>query len=120
MPNNGKYETKKWIFNPVFSQNFFSLVFNDSIHTVLKKIKFCWGEIAWFWSVCLVESALFVNYHRVISELEKIIDDKKLIHEVWKMFKSGIISFGKPLKLSIGAFHENILSLFCAMLYCVV
>jgi retron-type reverse transcriptase len=113
--SNNKYEIKKWIIHPIFSPNFFSSSSNQSAHAALEKIKFSWVDVAWFWSVQLSKNCDSIHYHRLVNEMEKTIDDKRLIHEAWKMFKCGVVSLKKSIKSSGGMNYENILSLFRAM-----
>jgi hypothetical protein len=114
--NKNTYEIKKWVIEPIFSPNVFGLSWNTSVHAVLKRIKVHWGEVNWFWSTRLVKNFKNINYHRVINELEKTIDDKKLTHEIWKMCREGVISLNKFIHLNSSVFDENVLSAFCAML----
>ena len=120
LKNENKYEVKKWITNPIFSPNFFGLSRSKSVHAALKRIKLYWGEVTWFWNTRLVKNFNNVNYHRLINEIEKTIDDKRFIHEIWKMCRKGVISLNKSTYLNSSVFYENMLSIFCAMLYCVL
>ena len=116
LKNKKKYEIKKWVMDPIFSPNFFGLSQNKSVHAALKRIKLHWGEVSWFWNTRLVKNFNSINYHRLINEIEKTIDDKRLMHEIWKMCRKGIISLNKSMRLSPSVFYENMLSVFCAML----
>jgi retron-type reverse transcriptase len=86
------------------------------VHAVLKKIKLHWGEVSWFWNTRLVKNFNNINYHRLINELEKTIDDKRFVHEIWKMCRKKVIDLNKSIHLNLGVFDENMLSVFCAML----
>lgn len=110
------YEIKKWVMEPIFSPNFFGLSRHKSVHAVLKKIKLHWGEVSWFWNTRLVKNFNNINYHRLINELEKTIDDKRFVHEIWKMCRKKVIDLNKSIHLNLGVFDENMLSVFCAML----
>lgn len=114
--SKNRYEIKKWVIEPVFSPNFFGLSRNKSVHAALKRIKLYWGEVSWFWSTRLLLNFKNINYHRLINELEKTIDDKRLVHEIWKMCRKGVICLNKSIHLNPSVLYKNMLSIFCAML----
>ena len=111
------YEVRKWILNPIFHESSFGFRPNKSPHSALKVIKKTWAPVVWFWSPDLISIFDKVNHHRLISEIEKTIDDFKLIHELRKMLKTKIVNLkninselilGTPQGSAISPFLFNI------------
>lgn len=113
------YEVRKWVLNPIFYENSFGFRPNRSPHSALKVIKKTWAPIVWFWSADLISAFDKVNHHRLISEIEKIIDDPRLIIELRKMLKAKIINvkhIGSESTL-LGTPQRNVLSPFLFNIY---
>jgi retron-type reverse transcriptase len=87
------YEVRKWILVPIFSQNSFGYNSNCSMHLAFQLIKRTWAPVIWFWSADLCKIFDKINQNKLIIEIEKKIDDPKLIYELYKMFKVKIINF---------------------------
>lgn len=106
------YQIKKWAIKTIFNEDSFGFRPNRSPHLVLKKIKRVWNPLIWFWSVDLIKVFGNINYHRLINEIEKTIDDQKFINELWKMFKTKTIVFFNKEKPDLNIFQDSILSPF--------
>jgi retron-type reverse transcriptase len=112
------YEVRKWVLNPIFNENSFGFRPNRSPHSALKVIKKTWAPVVWFWSADLISAFDKVNHHRLISEIEKTIDDPKLIIELRKMLKAKIINVKHiSSEPSLGTPQGNVLSPFLFNIY---
>ena len=52
------------------------------MHLVLSRIKKGWKLVQWFGSLDIIKMFENVNYHRLINEIEKAIDDQVLTNEL--------------------------------------
>jgi hypothetical protein len=112
------YEVRKWVLNPIFHENSFGFRPNRSPHSTLKVIKKTWAPVVWFLSADLISAFDKVNHHRLISEIEKTIDDPKLIIELRKMLKAKIINVKHiSSEPSLGTLQGNVLSPFLFNIY---
>lgn len=111
------YQIKKWILKPIFHEDSFGFRPNRSPHSALKKIKRMWNPLVWLWSPNLIRAFDKINQHRLINEIEKTIDDQKLLNELWKMFKVKIIGFSNSTELDKSTPQGSILSHFLFNIY---
>lgn len=79
--NKKIYQIKKWVIKPIFHEDSFGYRPNRSPHLALKKIKQMWNALVWFWSADLIKVFENINQHKLINEIEKTIDDPKLVNE---------------------------------------
>jgi retron-type reverse transcriptase len=111
------YEIRKWIIEPKFSHLSFGFKSNRSTHSALKLIKRTWSPI-WFWSADLVKAFDKINHNRLISEIEKTIEDPKLIDELRKMINVDIINLKASESVKgLGTPQGNVLSPFLFNIY---
>ena len=110
--NTRVYEIRKWILEPKFSHFSFGFRPNYSPHSSLKLIKYTWSPV-WFQSIELIKAFEGVNKNKLISEIEKMIYDPRLIDELRKMICFKVIKNKFGLRFS----QDNILFFFLFNIY---
>ena len=111
------YQIKKWILNPIFNDKSFAFRPKRSIHLALSKVKKSWKVVQWFGFSDIIKVFENINYHRLINEIEKTIDDPILINELWKMINFKVIDLNSKYRLSSGISQDSILSSFLFNIY---
>lgn len=112
------YKVRKWVLKPLFNHNLSGFKPNRSVHLALNIIKKFWAPVVWFWSADFIKVFNKINYNKLITEIEKKIDDFKLTNELCKMLKIKIIHF-KNINVDSSAemLQGNILSFFLFNIY---
>ena len=83
----------------------------------IKKIKKDWSSINWLGFLNIIKVFDKLAHHKLVSELEYIIKDQRLINKKWKMIKVKIIFFEEQFQLVKNIFNISILSPFFFNMY---
>jgi len=76
-----------------------------------------WKVVQWFGSSNIIKAFENLNYHRLMCEIKKTIDDQVLTNELWQMINLKIIDWGKDCKFIFGTLENSILSFFLFNIY---
>ena len=107
----GKYMIRDWIIDPVFLNSNHGFRPERSVHTALKEIKNDWKGINWFIKFDIKKAFDRTDHHLLMNQIREVVNDSKVIEELYKMLKVDIINFNSD-EQGLGVPQGSVLSPF--------